>query len=51
MRPKIGNFALILAIVLALAGCAVPSGSSLSDEQRCGRYGGIWQMGTCKTTG
>jgi hypothetical protein len=49
--PMIRHLALILALVLVLAGCTVPSGSSLSDEQRCGRYGGIWQMGVCKTTG
>ena len=49
-RPLL-RIALIVAVGLALAGCAAGGGAVLSDEERCGRYGGIWQAGTCKTTG
>jgi hypothetical protein len=47
----IRRLALVLAMGLAVAGCATGGGAPLSDQERCGRYGGIWQMGVCKTTG
>jgi hypothetical protein len=45
------HIAVAVAVALALAGCAAGAGPPLSDEERCGRYGGIWQMGVCKTIG
>jgi hypothetical protein len=44
------RLALILT-VLGAAACGSAAITPLSDEERCARYGGIWQAGTCKTTG
>ena len=42
---------LVLAAALLFAACATNGAPPLSDQERCLRYGGIWQSGTCKATG
>ena len=42
---------LLALAVLTLAACATSSGPPLTDQERCARFGGIWQLGTCKATG
>ena len=41
LRPRI---VATLAIVALAAACA-PTGSMISEEERCTRYGGIWRAG------
>ena len=41
---------LILVSTLFLAACMTPS-APISDEERCTRFGGIWQMGACRQAG
>ena len=43
---------LLALAVLALAACATNSSAPLlTDQERCARFGGIWQLGTCRATG
>jgi hypothetical protein len=46
MRALIGLVLILLAAVVA-AGCAT-GGPPLSDEERCGRFGGLWEAGACR---
>ena len=40
----------VVAVLLALYGCET-SGSLISEEERCTRFGGIWRPEGCRTPG
>jgi hypothetical protein len=42
--------ALVLAVVVLFGGCAY-STPLISDQDRCTRFGGLWEAGTCRSPG
>jgi len=40
----------LLISALLLTACATPA-APISEEQRCTRYGGLWQLGSCRVPG
>jgi hypothetical protein len=41
---------LILVVLTVVTGCA-SSTPLISDEERCTRFGGLWQLGDCRQPG
>ena len=48
--PRIIAVALILSALLLSTACATQT-PLISEEERCTRFGGLWQLGACRVPG